>query len=573
MAGGAALAATSSQQSQVKGMFLGDPNRKSPLSSLMKNGKLGIPKYMEDYFRTQIPYAAPGIVCFGILAAAFFPFCCARTCYQKRCCKPKKHLNEYSFIEQITPLALYLIFAIVAVAMSVYGTIQIGFFASGFVDVICQAKSFSTDLTTFTLDVQYPITNIVTQTDAFVATATTKLASNGDLSLLKTDLIQSTKTYGEHVDAVNFTLPNNIKLVCKNAYQEVDAVAKVVVDALVSTGSSIQSGVIDSAAVIKATASTANETVGGSLQFFQGPLDSGVNQASEAILPYRAQMADAGMAVFVLFFISLPLMIAGLMLSKVGKQTNCTGMSCIDNIDDRMGDLFLFLSWVLLFIGCMLMFLFSGLFIPVSRVFGDFCIVMDEIPTDFNAYLGPYMTTSDESQSNSLNPVSLLSGCYDGIPAMQTLNISGSFDFNNTLDFESTTMSADFTFSQIDSCNNLVSSLSMSDLSVGGYETYASSVLTQMKSNVSIMYTNSVDFKAAVKKYQDDMTSIQSDMNPVLNSVNMLGRAGNCTFLKKNYDGFTTTLCSKMLDSLLLSALAMFSKSFQAIFSYFFPLP
>ena len=62
------------------------------------------------------------------------------------------------------------------------------------------------------------------------------------------------------------------------------------------------------------------------------------------------------------------------------------------------------------------------------------------------------------------------------------------------------------------------------------------------------------------------MASIQNDMKPVFEAVTDLANSGNCTFLKTNYNSFTNTMCTDMLESLLLASLAMFVVGFCGIF-------
>ena len=153
-------------------------------------------------------------------------------------------------------------------------------------------------------------------------------------------------------------------------------------------------------------------------------------------------------------------------------------MKCVDELDDKAGAWLIFSGWWLMGLVVVIMFMLSGVVMPVAMVLSDTCAVLKEFPSDMQGFLGPTMGgsgketgTGDDSgtaaeiivedgsgaegrrrrrgrRASSLdskddsgtggaamNPASLLIGCYNQKSLLETLNMSTRFSFTGSLNF------------------------------------------------------------------------------------------------------------------------------------------
>lgn len=78
----------------------------------------------------------------------------------------------------------------------------------------------------------------------------------------------------------------------------------------------------------------ANTTTFQAKEAIDSNLNPMIAQVTTLISPYRKYISDAGIAVFALSLVVIPLTLVGFLFLKFGAQTKCTGISCIDDIDD-----------------------------------------------------------------------------------------------------------------------------------------------------------------------------------------------------------------------------------------------
>ena len=116
---------------------------------------------------------------------------------------------------------------------------------------------------------------------------------------------------------------------------------------------------------------------------------------------------------------------------KIGKYTNCTGVKCIDDCDDRLGAYCVFIAWVITFLFSAILFFMSGALLPVGVITSDTCVLLDELPSDVQGFLGPAFSATE----GQMNPVAVLDGCFKNTSILESLNMSSTFDFANDIDF------------------------------------------------------------------------------------------------------------------------------------------
>jgi hypothetical protein len=205
-----------------------------------------------------------------------------------------------------------------------------------------------------------------------------------------------------------------------------------------------------------------------------------------ALAAPREWILVVGVSFFGATFAALALTAVGLLLLDCGKYTNCTGVRCIDELDDVAGAWLIFSGWWVMGLVVVIMFLLSGVVVPVAMVLSDACGVLAELPQDMEGFLGPMMAAqggggaggSEEEEAveiragagggrrrrrlnlaapsassgedggdsgggdsggdgggGAMNPVSLLIGCYQQKSLLDTLNMSSKFSFTGSLNF------------------------------------------------------------------------------------------------------------------------------------------
>ena len=125
-----------------------------------------------------------------------------------------------------------------------------------------------------------------------------------------------------------------------------------------------------------------------------------------------------------------------------------------------MGSLLIGFGIFLVYFSGVFLFLLSGLFVPFSVLFTDACVMLDDIPMDWNAYIGDIgsrrlLTTEtssniDRAQAYSQpwflydelavpsghrralseggpNPVNIMKGCFNDQTLFQSLNMTGKY--------------------------------------------------------------------------------------------------------------------------------------------------
>ena len=102
--------------------------------------------------------------------------------------------------------------------------------------------------------------------------------------------------------------------------------------------------------------------------------------------PVQAQIVFSGVCFFGATFGAIVLTLIGTFFLACGKYTNCTGTK-FDEMDDVFGAWLVFAGWWLMGLVVIIMFLLSGVLVPLSMLLSDTCAVVADFPTDMHAYL------------------------------------------------------------------------------------------------------------------------------------------------------------------------------------------
>lgn len=114
--------------------------------------------------------------------------------------------------------------------------------------------------------------------------------------------------------------------------------------------------------------------------------------------PVQSQIVFFGVCFFGATFGAIVLTLVGIFFLACGKYTNCTGTK-FDQMDDIFGAWLVFAGWWLMGLIVVIMFLLSGVLLPISMLLSDACAVVSDFPTDMHAYLDKIMVPPQDSNS------------------------------------------------------------------------------------------------------------------------------------------------------------------------------
>ena len=141
-----------------------------------------------------------------------------------------------------------------------------------------------------------------------------------------------------------------------------------------------------------------------------------------------------------------------------------------NKFDDKVGNGFLTCTWISTLLFVILLFIIAGVFAPVSIILSDVCVVLDDVPNDFDFYLGllpapPAVAAAGRvlqmEAPGDMTAGMVLKGCFTGVPLLDTLNITDGIDLGDVFADFDPDLSGTANFSELDSFSVKIDALTV----------------------------------------------------------------------------------------------------------------
>jgi len=441
------------------------------LEDAAAGGEIGFDQEIAvEYAQTLIPFAGPSIA-LAVLTLLSCPFCllCSRRC----CCRKGLDAEDYSTLQKMLPITFYLLFAVIAVALSIVSISNVGSFVDGLVGTLCEFDNLGDGLQIFFDGVTEPLENISAITNDVLDEVAVKVNQTHDIEAALASLqveVDELSTYVSEVSlpsGYSSTFLDNSAAQISAASQQISDESEPVVDTLQTTRNEINSNIVNAKDILNSTLVMALEMVDGIFVIkddFEGMIDDVKVEADK----YLDTVSLATFCFFSTVYLSF---IAGLFILI----SSFSPWKC----DSYISRPVLSISFICSYLFMLLLFLLSGVFLPVSLVMSDVCVVVDTLPTNFSYYLEPLISFdgdsygTDDMYSSSLSNSSefgefdafdLLEGCFatPSVPVLESLGMADQFDFASIFDAFSSgpeNLTASLDFSGLDQLTTDVAAL------------------------------------------------------------------------------------------------------------------
>ena len=373
------------------------------------------------YTTGLIAFVAPGLVLAGLALLCCLPFtlgrffrdcghltpCCScddalGTCLIKTscgCCCYKPAEDGYSCCQKATPCVTYMIFGLAAVAVSTVAIAQVGAFSNGLTSLVCDTDRIRVEASAYMDGIYQPMasvsnnaTAIISDVDASMKVTsalgaalvaidadvsafeiTAKIVANTDVKDQNGVLLTSTAIRDARLAAVRFHVSmgdaKNIAAVLDGTKEQFSTLL-----------TSVQAGI--EAASLAVT--SANTMAKG---FLDGEFKSVVETLKSYFAPLRFYTYPGAAAALAFVVVPFLFVCIGWFFASCGKYTNCTGVKCIDESDDKIGQCCLGGASCITFLGMMVAFIVGGVGLPLAVVSSDICVVLETIPNELDEYI------------------------------------------------------------------------------------------------------------------------------------------------------------------------------------------
>ena len=272
----------------------------------------------------------------------------------------------------------------------------------------------------------------------------------------------------------------------------------------------------------------------------------------------------------------------GVFFELCGKYTNCTGCKFIDELDDRLGAWLIYFAWCFSFIFIIFLFIICALLLPVGVLTSDICVVIDDMPNDFEGYLGSRLPGAS---LQGAAPHTILDGCFQNKSLFTLLNMTGAFSFKDALNFDGSdnfNASSAFSFSRFDDMHTTVHSLTYNNFSspnstidedIAQAEAYNQTSLanelkvvknnsittvTWMKRDIDVIKLKINLLQNSSDEFKSGLSSIKPYALQIVDAATSIADNGYCGFIKTQYNNLGRALCGSFLESLLRLSLYCF---------------
>ncbi len=378
-----------------------------------------------EYSHSISRFVAPGALCFLLTLLTALCCCLSRLC-PGCCCEPKHPLNEYSFKDKARPEAAYFSCWVIVLTFCVLGIVGFADIGHGLKQMSCGTETFLTDASRFFTGLNDELSAIVEMGVSSLEDVSAAFSGGiAGISNQKNAILAELQAFVNYINGLEV---NGQQLSLDSGVSGAQMVQTVTgaVGGAVTTLTNLQ-GTVDSAIVTPKTAMMqatevaaagtsamvtlltethtrlTNDTltppaipvVGG--LFFSEEQYSGV---SHLLADVEKNIWFFGGLFYGAILAGFPVMTLGVLLMHF-KSKNHPKLQCIDHdaavCTGRFGCLFVFL-------GMLLCFLFSAVFLGSSAMTSDICLVLEDFGRNTTAY-----THSMHRMGNQASP-----RCGDG---------------------------------------------------------------------------------------------------------------------------------------------------------------
>lgn len=520
-----------------------------------------------NYLTTLWGYAVPGLVLCGIACMFCVIFLPARIWCPAQVCRPTLKVSEYSSLQKMIPLLVWIVCGLIGVVFVVIGISTSERVSEGIRAVKCRVSSVQNESSTYLNTVESTIT-------AFDGAMTTKAAWNsvkssyqqqqndGASSLTLSDICPPSSACSASDDSCGLPFFSKYSDICtaspissyctQDLRAEISGLYRNNFEKVCKTLKSLDNDFINTTAQSKLACygkeanRMATEAKLMSSTYFP-KVEAFFNTLENTVANYALV---AGITLFSFFATSLAVGLVGMFLLTFAEWTNCTN-TWVDKLDDVCGRYLFKSSFLLRAFGMTMMFFIVAVLLTIGVAINDVCYMLKDMQVTPTDYLSFYSNSLQDQYpsvgGNCSTPVrdQIISNC---------IATGGTFaNISNFAEIESTNN----IFSSLASFNSASwSSTSRLDAAITNWTTLGGAIAT----NASSLQTELLKYKAYAAKVFQNTSAMQTTMVPIVGELNTLKNMQSCNFLRHNYDTIEHSICNVggLEDALLWICLALF---------------
>ena len=382
----------------------------------------------QEYMKDLIFYAAPGIVMFVVTFLFGLIMMISRCCCARRCCKPKKELDEYTCCQRYWPLSCLNIVALLSASVAIVSIMYLNKVRTGAENMVCSMDEMSTETSESFQVFEDHMKVYDTSLDSLQV-----LANSMSLDVTESQVQDTSAELGTKMDILSANYESANPSTISRDYVANDLVCAVSsvpgqslsmsdstrFDILVPLFTEVE--VFDQ--VTKPILQSGIDAASIAIEFSSQIVNYTTQELPDLIVEIDKASSDktkhwqTGSFAF-FFFVFFAVFVA--IGSFVAYLTPC-------KFDDKIAHMFLHCSWFFSWGFAAVLFLFCGLGIPIAIVFSDTCVILQEVPTDIDLYFGNTLNCNGNSTTSTAS-CDILASCFeDSAPSYlnQVLDLVG----------------------------------------------------------------------------------------------------------------------------------------------------
>lgn len=389
----------------------------------------------QDYATGLVYYAAPGIVMFVITFLFGIIMMCARWCCPRKCCKPKKELDEYSCFQRYWPLTCLNIVALLSASIAIVSIMYLSKVKSGAENMICAMDDMSIEMSSSfesfhnhmeiydsSLDLLLDEANAMSLGSVVISQVQDTASQLGDdMDILAAVYEQAnpssiSRDYVSVSCAVSSLGGQTLEMTNSTRF---DVLVPLIsqVDALDQVTKPMIQGGIDAAQIaIDLSSQIVNYTT--------GELPDLIVEIDRASADKTEHWQTGSFAFFSFVFFAVLVSIG----SFIAYLTPC-------KFDDKIAHAFLHCSWFFSWGFAAVLFLFCGLGIPIAIIFSDTCVLLQEIPTEIDLYFSNTLDCNGNSSTSEAS-CTVLESCFQESAPSYLTQVLDLFSDDQNVNFE-----------------------------------------------------------------------------------------------------------------------------------------
>jgi hypothetical protein len=502
--------------------------------------------YLQDYGMDLLPYSAPAIALFALALLVCPCFFVARCCCASRCCNSH---GPFSKTQIWLPLVFYMIFSTVAMGLAFASVYQVGSFVDGVVGGACELEGLVGDSSNLLTTLDTPMANLAATVSSLQTATETRFTT-------RSDIVAHSRTLLTELDALVAIIEAGDASAEADVYVNIDtrvAVIKAELNGgllpLIVALDAIRVGTIEAlgqaATGLNQVASAASTAIDGLATDAQTTIDPILDSTKDAIGKYSVNATSISYYFYSIVFVAFG---AGILVFI----TAMTPTKC----DDMLGYGIFTCSWTLTYVFMLLMFLLSGVLLPLSLVSSDVCAVIGDIPQDVDTWV--LVTESFDSvveneaqramrrlqEDNNLETVSaIIKGCFatPPVPLTRSLNLTDAIDLEAYY--------ADFEAGELPSIDNATTVISFED-TVNDFANNPSAQSPSFQPTMEVAQeklgeidTLLIEVTAAAQVMYANTGESLNDIVVVADEVRGFDDFGSCGFLSQRYNNLVDEVC------------------------------